>query len=53
MRAFLLLVLALALFGCALRNGNGLIGNKQSCPAYHVKRGNVIEFHDIRGDGCG
>ena len=54
MRVLFLLVLALALFGCALRNGNGLIGNKQSCPSYAVKRGpNIIEFHDIKGDGCG
>ncbi len=45
---------AVALSACALRNGNGLIGNKQSCPAYKVQRApNVIEFHDIKGDGCG
>lgn len=53
-QAVILVLLGALLAGCvpALRNGNGLIGNRQSCPAYAVQKGNVIVFRDVRGDGC-
>jgi hypothetical protein len=53
-QAVIFALLAVLLSGCvpALRNGNGLIGNRQSCPSYAVQKGNVIVFHDVKGDGC-
>lgn len=53
-QAVILVLLGALLAGCvpALRNGNGLIGNRQSCPSYAVQKGNVIVFRDVRGDGC-
>lgn len=54
-QAVILVLLGALLAGCvpALRNGNGLIGNRQSCPAYAVqKASNLIVFHDKEGDGC-
>lgn len=54
MRLALAIALIVTLAGCSsLRNGNGLIGDKASCPSYPVQTTpNVIEYRDVEGDGC-
>lgn len=54
MRLSIILTLALVLTNCtSIRNGNGLMGNKASCPSYPVQVApNVIEFRDVENDGC-
>jgi len=36
----------------ALRNGNGLIGNKQSRPACHIETDYGIKFFDMEDPQC-
>lgn len=44
--------LILLVSSCALRNGNGLIGDKASSPSCYVVEGNRIVFHDYRSKVC-
>lgn len=50
----LLICLAAFLSGCntALRNGNGLIGNKASAPACWIETPHGIKFYDLRDKEC-
>jgi len=44
--------LLLLLSTCAVRNGNGLIGNEASSPSCYIVEGNRVVFHDYRSKIC-